>query len=307
MKQEPEMGKNKELIKSINRLKKEKNAVILAHVYQRGDVQDIADYVGDSLELSRKAVSTDADVIVFCGVLFMAETAAILNPQKTVLLPDQSAGCGLADMATGEQVFQYQEQNSDIAIVSYVNSSAEVKAVSDICCTSANAAQVVNYLSSDSVLFVPDRNLGSHVAQHTNKKVMLWNGYCYVHEQITTDKMRSLQSKYPYAEIIVHPECNAPVRYMADFTGSTSQMSQYVKQSEYKEFIVGTEDKFVYRLKSDNPHKKFYPVNTLCEGMGKITLEKVKISLERMENKVHVSKEIRQKAKKALDKMLKVT
>jgi len=300
------MATGQELATSINKLKVERNAIILAHVYQRGEVQDIADYVGDSLDLSRKAVNTKADVIVFCGVQFMAETAAILNPSKIVLLPDKNAGCGLADMATDEQIIRLKNQNPDLTVVSYVNSSARVKAVSDICCTSANAVKVVNSLSSDTVLFVPDRNLGSYVAEHTNKDIRLWDGYCYVHEQITIGKIRFLKEKYPNAEIIVHPECTVSVRHMADYTGSTSQMSKYVKQSPQKEFIVGTEDNFVYRLKSDNPDKLFYPVDALCEGMNTITLEKVKLSLERMEYKVHVPEKIREKAEIALYKMLTV-
>lgn len=300
------MATSKKLIASIKELKKAKNAVILAHVYQRGEVQDIADHVGDSLDLSRKAIRTEADVIVFCGVQFMAETAAILNPDKTVLLPDKNAGCGLADMATDKQIITLKNQIHSLAVVSYVNSSAEVKAVSDICCTSANAINVVNSLSCDSVLFVPDRNLGSYVAEHSHKKILLWNGYCYVHEQITVDELKHLKEKFPYAEIIVHPECPASVRHIADFIGSTSQMSHYVKQSRQKEFIVGTEDNFVYHLKSDNPDKLFYPVNTLCEGMNTITLEKVKLSLERMEHNVYVPEKIRGKAKIALDKMLRV-
>lgn len=300
------MTTGNKLIESIKNLKKEKNAVILAHVYQRGEVQDIADYVGDSLDLSRKAVGTEADVIVFCGVQFMAETAAILNPYKTVLLPDKNAGCGLADMATDEQIIKLKKQNRGLAVVSYVNSSAEVKAVSDICCTSANAINVVNSLSFNHILFVPDKNLGAYVAEHSNKNIRLWDGYCYVHEQITGDKLKFLKEKHPAAQIIVHPECTTPVRHMADFTGSTSQMSKYVKSSTHKEFIVGTEDNFVYRLKSDNPDKLFYPVNSLCEGMNTITLEKVKLSLERMEHIVRVPEETREKAAIALDKMLTV-
>ncbi|MBA7621849.1 Quinolinate synthase A [subsurface metagenome] len=291
---------------TINKLKKERNAIILAHVYQRGEVQDIADFVGDSLDLSRRAVKTKADVIVFCGVQFMAETAAIINPYKTVLLPDKNAGCGLADMAAGEQIIKFKKQNPYTTVVSYINSSAEVKAVSDICCTSANAVNVVNSLFCVTVLFVPDRNLGSYVAEHSNKNIRLWDGYCYVHEQITSDKLKILKEKHPAAQIIVHPECTTPIRHMVDFTGSTSQMSHYVKQSQQKEFIVGTEDNFVYRLKSDNPDKKFYPVNTLCEGMNTITLKKVKSALERMEYKVHVPEETREKAEIALDKMMMV-
>ncbi|MGM0622219.1 MAG: quinolinate synthase NadA [Bacteroidota bacterium] len=300
------MTTDKNLIKSVNKLKKEKNAVILAHVYQRGEVQDIADYVGDSLDLSRKAVRTNAGVIVFCGVQFMAETAAILNPQKTVLLPDKNAGCGLADMATAQQVIGIKNRNPELKVVSYVNSSAGVKAVSDICCTSANAVDVVNSLSSDPVLFVPDRNLGSHVAENSNKMIQLWDGYCYVHEKITANDLMALHDEHPDAAIIVHPECMAPVRHLADFTGSTSQMSRYVKESEQKEFIVGTETNFVYRLKADNPDKMFYPVHTFCEGMNTISLEKIKRSLEIMEYQVSIPDHIRAEAKIALDKMLEV-
>jgi quinolinate synthase len=288
----------------IIKLKKRRNAVILAHVYQRGEVQDMADYVGDSLDLSRRTVNIEADVIVFCGVQFMAETAAILNPDKKVLLPDINAGCGLADMATAEQLRIVKNEYPNASVVSYVNSSAAVKAESDICCTSANAVNVVNSLPANQVLFVPDRNLGSYVAEHTNKDVILWDGYCYVHENITCGQLNSLKRKYPGAEIIVHPECPSPVRHMSDFVGSTSQMLRYVCQSQQKEFIVGTEDNFVYRLKKDNPEKIFYPLETLCEGMNEITLGKVKLALEKMEHEVHVAEEIRIKAKTALDKML---
>ena len=300
------MAIDKKLTESINQLRRERNAVILAHVYQRGEVQDIADYVGDSLDLSRKAVQTKADVIVFCGVQFMAETAAILNPHKTVLLPGKNAGCGLADMATAQQISQIKKQNPELKVVSYVNSSAEVKAVSDICCTSANAVDIVNSLSSNIVLFVPDRNLGSHVAERSDKIIQLWDGYCYVHEKITVNDLLTLHEKHPQAVIIVHPECTAPVRHMADFTGSTSQMSQFVRQSLQKEFIVGTEFNFTYRLKTDNPGKLFYPVHTFCEGMNTITLEKVKQSLEKMEYQIRIPDRISRKAKIALDNMLKV-
>ncbi len=301
------MTKNHKLISYIQKLKKKRNAIILAHVYQQGEVQDIADYVGDSLDLSRRAVNTNADVIVFCGVQFMAETAAILNPYKTILLPDKNAGCGLADMATSEQILKLKNKNHEIAIVSYVNSSAEVKAKSDICCTSANALDIVNSLSYNSVLFIPDKNLGSYVAEHSNKNISLWAGFCYVHENIKPGTIQSLKEKHPEAEIIVHPECTTSVRHMADFTGSTSQMSKYVKKSQKKEFIVGTEDNFKYRLKSDNPYKKFYPVNTLCEGMNRITLEIIKQALERMEYKVDVPEATSEAAAIALDRMLMVS
>jgi quinolinate synthase len=295
-----------ELIAEINKLKKERNAIILAHVYQRPEIQDIADYVGDSLDLCRRAVNTNAEIIVFCGVQFMAESAAILNPYRTVLLPDKNAGCGLADMATDEQILKLINRNHEMAVVSYVNSSARVKAVSNICCTSANAIYVVNHISNNTVLFVPDRNLGAYVAEHTDKNIRLWDGFCYVHENIRPLTIKSLKDKYPKAEIIVHPECTTAVRHMADFIGSTSQMSKYVKQSCKNEFIVGTEDNFVFRLGSDNPNKKFYRVNTLCQGMNTITLEKIKLALEGIEYKVHVPEKIREKAEISLDKMLTI-
>lgn len=300
------MRVSQKLIEEIKQLKEEKNAIILAHVYQIGEVQDIADYVGDSLDLSKKAVDTPADVIVFCGVQFMAETAAILNPNKKVILLDKNAGCGLADMATVKQLREIKKQYPDSVTVSYVNSSAAIKAESDICCTSANAISVVKSLPENSILFVPDRNLGSYAAEQTKKDIILWDGYCYVHENITTGQLKFLKEKHTHAEIIVHPECSTPVRHMADFIGGTAQMSRYAAQSDNKEFIVGTEANFVYRLKKDNPNKRFYPVQSLCDGMNIITLEKVKLALERMEYNVKVPERIRKKAKIALDKMLMV-
>ena len=294
------------LTEEIKQLKEEKNAVILAHVYQRGEVQDIADYVGDSLDLSKKAVDTMADLIVFCGVQFMAETAAILNPGKKILLPDKNAGCGLADMATVEQLREIKKQYPSSITVSYVNSSAAIKAESDICCTSANAISVVKSLPENSILFLPDRNLGSYVAEQTNKDIILWDGYCYVHENITTDQLKSLKEKYTHAEIIVHPECSDPVRHMANFTGGTAQMSRYAAQSNNREFIVGTEANFVYRLRKNNPKKRFYPVHSLCDGMNIITLEKVKLALEQTKYIIEVPERIRKKAKIALDKMLMI-
>ena len=300
------MKRTYEIIREIRKLKKEKNVVILAHVYQPGEVQDIADYTGDSLGLSKKVVSTKAEVIVFCGVKFMAETASILNPDKTVLLPDKNAGCGLADMATVERLKAKKKEYPDAAVVSYVNSSAAIKAESDICCTSANAVDVVDSLPQDQILFLPDKNLGSYVAEHTDKDVILWDGYCYVHENIKLKQLRKLKDIHPGAEVIVHPECTTPVRHLADFIGSTSQMSRHVTQSNQKEFIVGTEDNFVYRLSKDNSDKKFYPIGTLCIGMNQIRLEKVKLALEQGEYKVHLPEKIRIRAKNALDKMLRI-
>lgn len=296
-----------QITEEIRQLKQKKNAVILAHVYQRGAIQDIADYVGDSLELSKKAIDTQAEVIVFCGVRFMAETAAILNPKKTVLLPERNAACGLADMATSEQLKTMKRRHPGALVVSYVNSPAAIKAESDICCTSANAINVVNSLPERPILFVPDKNLGSYVAEQTSKAIILWDGYCYVHEDITAGHVNSLKAKYPRAQIIVHPECATQVRWMADFIGGTAQMSRHVANSPHNEFIVGTEINFVYRLKKDNFDKKFYPVNTRCVGMNEITLGKLGTALERMEYKVQIPERIAKNAKVALDRMLRVT
>jgi len=300
------MKRRYEMLEEIIRLKKEKNAIILAHVYQPEEVQDIADYIGDSLDLSKKVVNTKADVIVFCGVRFMAETAYMLNPNKTVLLPDKNAGCGLADSATVEQLKIKKKEYPAAAVVSYVNSSAAIKAESDICCTSANAIDIVNSLSQAQILFLPDKNLGSYVAEHTDKDVALWDGDCYVHENIKLERLKQLKIEHPDAEIIVHPECTTLARHKADFIGSTSQMSRYVAQSDEQEFIVGTEDNFVYRLQKDNPDKIFYPAGTLCIGMNQIKLEKVKLALEQMEYRVYLPEKMRIKAKNALDKMLKI-
>ena len=300
------MKEKYETIKKIKKLKRSKKAIILAHVYQIGDVQDIADYTGDSLGLSRKAASTDADVIVFCGVKFMAETAHLLNPAKTVLLPDKNAGCGLADMATVDELITWKKKYPNAAVVSYVNSSAAIKAESDICCTSSNAVAVVNSCPQDTILFLPDRNLGSYVAEHTDKNVISWNGFCYVHEKIKSRQIKKIKKAHPTAELIVHPECTPTVRHMANFIGSTSQMLQYVIQSDQQEFIVGTEDNFVYRLQRDNPKKIFYPVNSSCIGMNYINLEKIKVSLEQSKYEIHLPKKIQSRAKKALDKMLRI-
>jgi len=299
-----------EIKENIKKLKKEKNAVILAHVYQRGEVQDIADFTGDSLDLSRKSVGTDANVIVFCGVTFMAETASILNPSKTVLLPDKNAGCELADMAIVDKLRIKRKEYPDATVVSYINSSAAIKAESDICCTSANAVDVVKSLEG-KVLFVPDKNLGSYVASKTeriiDKDIILWNGYCYVHEKnIDTNKIEILRRMYHNAKVMVHPECNPKVINLADYVGSTSQMLRFAKNSKTEEFIVGTENGLIHELQKENPYKKFYPLKTICEGMKKIDLENVKKALEEAQYKIEVPEEIRNKAKNALDRMLEI-
>ena len=295
---------NQSLIREINQLKKEKNAVILAHVYQEGEIQDIADVTGDSLALSKKAVDTPADLIVFCGVKFMAETAHILNPDKKVILPNLNAGCGLADMATVDQLKTQKKNHPKAAIVSYVNSSAEIKAHSDICCTSANAVDIVNALNQDTILFVPDKNLGSYIAEHSDKKIILWDGYCYVHENITPKTIQQMKKKHPAADVIVHPECPKSVRDISDFVGGTGHMAKYAKEAETKEFIVGTDDNFVYRLRKDNPKKTFYPVLTECIGMRKNSLTDLKKALENEQHEISIPKKIRKKAYKALENMM---
>ena len=293
----------------IAELRDRRNAVILAHVYQRPEVQDIADFTGDSLGLSKKAVETSAEVIVFCGVSFMAETASILNPDKTVLLPDREAGCEMADMATVDQLdAKLAELPDETAVVSYVNSTAAIKARSDICCTSSNAVQVVRSLPQNTVLFLPDKNLASFVAERVDKTIVPWDGYCYVHHSnISPDAIRAARAEHPEAEVMCHPECPPEVRSLADYVGSTAQMLDYATQSDAVEFITGTEDGLLHRLRRENPDKTFHALGTTCEGMKRITLEKLAESLEKMQFEVSVSQEIRENAKRALDRMLEVS
>lgn len=293
------------IIKKIEELKKKRNAIILAHVYQRDEIQDIADYIGDSLGLSKKAMEVDADVIVFCGVRFMAETANILNPKKTVLLPEDKATCPLADMATVEGLEEVKQKYPHALVISYVNSSASIKASSDLCCTSANAIKIVNSVPEKEIIFLPDKNLASFVASKTKKRIISWNGYCYVHEKnITEDRIQDLKERYPHALLLVHPECNMKVIHMADFVGSTSQMQKFVQNSKANEFIIGTEDGLVYRLQRNNPNKRFYSLRSICEEMKLITLRSVATSLQNMKHKIEVPEDIRIKAKNALEGML---
>lgn len=299
------MKSNSEMIKKIDALKKENNILILAHVYQHPEIQNIADYVGDSLALSKIAKENDVEIIVFCGVRFMAETAHILSPEKLVLLPRFNAGCDLADMATIEELKNVKEKHPDAKVVCYINSSAEVKAESDICCTSANAVDIVNSIDCDEVVFLPDKNLGSFVGEQTEKNIILWDGYCYVHEDIKAGTIQSLKQKHPHVEVIVHPECNRPIRKLADCVGGTAKMSSYVADSECNEFIVGTEDNFIHHLKKHNPNKKFYPVGTQCNGMRTIILEDIIQAIEQRKNRITLPKLIRTKAYKTIDAMMK--
>lgn len=300
---------NTEIIEKIVPLKKAKNALFLVHNYQLGEVQDIADFAGDSLELSRKAATSDADVIVFCGVHFMAETAAILNPERTVLLPDLNSGCPMADMITGEQLRELKKKHPKAQVVCYVNSTAEVKAESDICCTSANAVDIVeNLKDAEEIIFVPDQYLGSYAAEQTGKELILWPGYCPTHARILPTDIQKRKEEHSNAVVIVHPECKVETRALADAILSTGQMARYAKETNATEIIVGTEMGLLHRLRKENPNKVFIPATeqAICPRMKLITLETVLWSLENMENRIIIPEEIRIKAKDAVDRMLEV-
>jgi len=299
---------NAKLKEKIISLKTRRNAVILAHNYQLGEIQDIADFVGDSLELSQKAAKTDADVIVFCGVRFMAETASILSPDKIVLLPDIHAGCPMADMITAEGLRERKRGLPDATVVCYINSSAEVKAESAVCCTSANAVKVIESLDAEEILFVPDQYLGHYVSTRVNKKIVLWPGFCPAHIRIQPQYITNLRQEYPQAKVAVHPECRPEVIALADEVLSTGGLCSYAARSEVKEIIVGTEIGIIHRLRKENPGKKFIPVSeqAICPTMKLITLESVLRSLQEMTPGVKVPEEIRLKAKVAVDKMLEI-
>jgi len=289
-------------------LKEGRGAVILAHNYQLGEVQDIADFVGDSLDLSQKAAGTDAGVVVFCGVHFMAGTASILCPDKKVLLPDVEAGCPLADMITAERLRAKKEELPGAAVVCYINSGAEVKAESDICCTSANAVKVIESLAAREILFVPDHYLGHYVSTRTDKKVVLWPGSCPTHARIQPQEITRLRLEYPKARVVVHPECRPEVITLADEVLSTSGMCRFAHETEAGDIIVGTEIGIIHRLKKENPGKRFIPVSeqAVCPNMKRITLEKILRSLEDMAPEVKVPEDIRLKARRAVDRMLEI-
>jgi quinolinate synthase len=301
-------NRNAELIKKILSLKQRRKAVILVHNYQLGEVQDIADFVGDSLGLSQNAAQTDAEVIVFCGVHFMAETASILCPDKTVLLPDMDAGCPMADMVTAERLRQRKKELPGATVVCYVNTSAEVKAESDICCTSANAVKVVESLDAKEILFVPDQYLGHYISTKTDKKIILWPGFCPPHIRILPQDITRMRQEYPQAKVMVHPECKPEVIALADEVLSTGGMCRFAQQTEANEIIVGTEVGIIHRLRKENPGKKFIPLSeqVICPHMKLITIEKILWSLEEMTPEVKVPEEIRLKAKAAVDKMLEI-
>jgi quinolinate synthase len=301
--------KNTDIISEITRLKKQRNAVILAHNYQRSEVQDIADFTGDSLELSQKAAKTTAEVIVFCGVHFMAETAYIINPRRVVLMPEIDAGCPMADMITADALIAKKKELRNPTVVCYVNSTAAVKAESDICCTSGNAVQVVNSIGDKEILFVPDQYLGQWVAEKTGKKMHLWPGFCPTHMRILPEDILRLKNKHPGSLALVHPECRPDAKAAADAVLSTGQMMRFVRESNAPGFIIGTETGIIHRLKIENPSKYFVPVNdkAVCPNMKSITLEKVLWSLQDMRHVISVPEDIRVRALSSVERMLAIS
>jgi quinolinate synthase len=324
---------NKALREKILKLKKDLNAIILAHNYQRPEVQDIADITGDSLELSRAAAKTDFDVIVFCGVHFMAESASILSPDKTVLLPELGAGCPMADMVTVKgprktkrelftdvlgvtfefadefTLLDLKKRHPGVPVVAYVNTSAAVKAESDICCTSSNVVKVVESIKEDTVICIPDRNLSSYAAKRTNKKIISWDGFCNVHHaHLDVEDVKRAKREHPDAVLVVHPECPPEVQDMADHITSTSGMLRFCRESRDQEFIIGTEEGILHRLKKDSPGKRFYVLNKemVCPNMKRTKLDSVLRALEKREHVIKVPEDIRVKAKRALDRMLEI-
>ena len=297
------------LQRKIKELKKERNALILAHNYQRDEIQEIADIKGDSYALAVAATKAKEETIVFCGVSFMAESAAILNPEKTILLPVKEAGCPLADMITVEKLQTKKAEYPEAAVVCYVNSSAAIKAESDVCCTSSNAVKIVKAMKEEKVIFVPDKNLGRYVREHVpEKELILWDGYCVVHMRLTKGEVLGSKAEHPEAEFIAHPECRKEVLGLADFIGSTAAMIQYVKDSSCQEFIIGTEMGIIYKLMQDNPEKKFHvPTDQfICANMKLTTLGWVARSLEQMVTRIEVHEPIASKAKKSLERMIEI-
>lgn len=297
-----------DIIGRISELKKKHNTIILAHNYQVPEVQDIADFLGDSLDLATKASKTDAENIIFCGVDFMAESAKILNPQKNVILPDIDASCPMANMVDAEGLNILKEKHPESEVVAYINTTAEIKALSDICCTSANGEIVVRSVASKKVIFVPDRNLGSYIQKLVpEKELIIWPGLCATHNRIGKKEILDLKKEHPKAEVLVHPECRPEVIEIADYVFSTNGMVNYAKNSNTNEFVIGTEKELCYRLKKENPGKTFYPIKSaVCPNMKKITLEKVLNSLETLEPKIELSEDLMAKAKKPLQRMMNI-
>jgi len=294
------------IVEEITKLKKEKNAIVLVHNYQRPEIQDIADFLGDSLGLAKQAAETKDGIIVFCGVRFMAETAKILSPEKTVLLPRKEAGCPMADMITAEDLRRLKKNYPDAKVVSYVNTNADVKAESDICCTSANAVKVVKNISAKRIIFTPDKNLAAYCQRFVDKEIIPWNGYCYVHERISKEEVLLAKEKFPDALLLVHPECKPSVIDLADEVLSTGGMVSFVKKSDKKRFLIGTEEGLIYRLKKENPEKEFYAAGTakMCLNMKLTTLKDVYLSLKEERYAIELPEGIIESAQKTLTAML---
>jgi quinolinate synthase len=303
-------------ISEIKRMKSEKNAIILAHYYQTGDIQDIADFVGDSLALSQKASANNADIILFAGVKFMAETAKILAPEKKVLLPDMNAGCSLADSCKADDFKKFIKEHPGRTVITYVNTSVEIKALSDISCTSSNAVQIVNSLPvNEKIIFAPDRNLGNYILNKTGRDIIVWNGSCHVHEEFSLEAILKLKEKYPAAKIIVHPECELPVRMVADFIGSTAALLNYTKKDDVKCYIIATEPGIIHQMKKVNPGKKFIPAPpkdstcgcSECSFMKLITMEKIYRCLKNEKPEIFVDKKIMAAARKPIKRMMEIS
>lgn len=299
---------NRELRERLTQLKKERNAIILAHYYQRDEIQEVADFRGDSFLLAQKAAQTDAEVIVFCGVHFMGESAKILAPDKTVLIPDERAGCPMADMVNVDGLRKLKAQHPNAKVVTYINSSAEIKAETDICCTSSNAIKVIQSLDAEEIIWVPDKNLGDYVQRHTDKKLIIWEGYCNTHDMLTVKDVVEMKEKYPDAQFVVHPECRPEVVAMGDFVGSTTALLEYCRASDCRQFIVGTEDGTGYQLRKDSPDKEFYFATKflVCPNMKVNNLKKLVKCLGTMQPQIYVPPHIADKARLSLERMLQV-
>ncbi len=299
---------NRELKERLLQLKKERNAIILAHYYQRDEIQEVADFRGDSFLLAQKAAQTDADVIVFCGVHFMGESAKILAPNKTVLIPDERAGCPMADMVNVDGLRALKAKHPKAKVVAYINTSAEIKAETDICCTSSNAIKVINSVDSDEIIWVPDKNLGDYVQKFTDKKLIIWEGYCNTHDQLTVRDVEEMRAKHPEAVFVVHPECRPEVVKLGDYVGSTTGIIKYCRESSAKEFIVGTEDGTGYQLRVDSPDKKFHFATKylVCPNMKVNNLKKLVKALETMQPQIYVPPYVADQARASLERMLLV-
>jgi quinolinate synthase len=310
------MVDNKKLIEDIQKLRKEKNAIILAHYYQTADIQDIADFIGDSLQLSQKAAETNADIIVFAGVYFMAETAKILSPQKKVLIPDKDAGCSLADSITAVAFKEFLKQYQNHTVITYVNASADIKAMSDIICTSSNAVKIVNSITKNQpIVFAPDRNLGNYINSLTNRKMIIWDGACHVHEEFSLERILELKKEYPNSKLISHPECKKPVLLISDFIGSTAALLKFVQSNDSNVYIVATESGIIHQMQKKCPDKKFIPAPPIdstcgcndCNFMKLNTLDKIYSALKNEEPEIILSKNILKSAKIPILRMLELS